>query len=424
MNHLIANFETLGINPARKDALSIIEAGYNAIDTTLAVKNTILLEGDILSIKGNKFNIEKYKRIFLIGFGKASCKAVQAIEDVLGNKLNGGVVIDKDLTTTCCKVVQVYKGTHPLPSKENVEASQKIVDLAKDATENDFVIVVVSGGGSALLCFPMSEWEQGNNLYKTFLHTGGTIKELNTLRKHTSEIKGGGLAKMLYPATVVSLILCDIPGNNYEDTASGPTYFDNTSVKDAEKLIEKYSLANIFTFNETPKDSVYFEKVTNIPFISNKEALQAMSDVATKLGYEVTSLGEEMYDTPNVMLEKMKKALKPHSIVLAGGELALTLKKEGGIGGRNFFTCGQAIESIDDKDVFVAFASDGVDNLSISAGAIVDIETKNKIKEKNILLSDFMDKDKYDELFTLLGDNIITGPTGSNVSDLYLMLRQ
>ena len=371
MDHIITNFDELNINNKRKDALLIIEAGYNAIDTREAVKKGVILENNILHIKGKLFDLDEYKRIFIIGFGKASSKAVLSIEDVLGNRITDGVVIDKDINSAC-RIVKVYKGTHPIPSLENVEFSKKIVELAQQLRDDDLVIVVVSGGGSALLCFPTSEYEQGKELYKTFLRTGGTIEELNVLRKHISEIKGGGLAKMLYPATVASLIFCDIPGNHYEDTASGPTYFDNTTIQDAEKLLEKYAIKNTFSFKETPKDKMYFEKIINIPFISNIEALSVMTDKAKELGYEVSSLGGEVYTSSSVVLERMKQLLKDNSVVIAGGELTITLKKEEGVGGRNLFTCGQALKLIDDKDIFIAFASDGIDNMSSSAGAIVD----------------------------------------------------
>jgi glycerate-2-kinase len=424
MKHIIKNFDELATNTERIDALSIIEAGYEAIDTTLAVKKDIFLKGSILHIKEKLFDLDNYKRIFIIGFGKASSKAVGSIEDVLEGRITDGIVIDKDISD-CCRIVKIYKGTHPLPSKENVVASQKIVELATQLKEDDLVLVVVSGGGSALLCYPMSEYEQGQELYKKFLHTGGTIEELNILRKHLSEIKGGGLAKLLYPANVLSLIFCDVPGNDYENTASGPTYFDRTTIRDAEKLLEKYAIKNTFSFIETPKDEKYFKKVINIPFISNAQALIGMENKAKDLGYEIFSLGGEIYTSPGIMLERMKQLLKDHSVVIAGGELAVTLKKEESVSGRNLFTCGQALRVISDGDVFISFATDGIDNLSSSAGAIIDKETKRKIKESdNLIIMDSADKDLYDEIFTSSGDRIMTGPTGSNVSDLYLMLRK
>ncbi len=421
MSHIISNFDTLATSQSRIDALSIMEEGYKAIDTTLVVKNKIKLENGILSVDCHTYTLSDYERIFIVGFGKASCKAVQAIEEVLGDELDGGIVIDKHASV--CKVVNVYQGSHPLPSSHNVEVSQKIADLAENLTEKDLAIVVVSGGGSALLCWPMSECDQGNELYSMFLHAGGTIQELNTLRKHISSIKGGGLAKLLYPATVLSFIFCDVPGDHFQEVASGPTYLDHSTIDDAKKLLEKYNIKDMFSFNETPKEAKYFEKVTNIPFVSNKEALRAMEEEGKKRGYEVISLGDELYCGPEEFLQKGKDALKPKSIVIAGGELSIALTHEGGVGGRNFYIGSVGIHTIGDEDTLITFASDGIDNKSIGAGTLVDKETKRKLAEKNIDPKKEHETDKDSEMFIEIGDAIITGDTGSNVSDLYLMLR-
>lgn len=421
MRHIIKNFETLASSKARRDALCIIESGYEAIDTTLAVERMVSLDGDMLSIKGKEFNLKNFKRTFVIGFGKASCKATQVLEKKLKERLTGGIVIDKN--TSVCEIVTVYEGTHPVPSEQNVDMSHKIADLATEIKEDDLAIVIASGGGSALLCYPKSECYDGERLYKAFLDVGGKIEELNTLRKHISEIKGGGLAKMLYPATVVALIFCDVPGEHYEDVASGPTYFDKTTIADAEKIIAKYSIPEKFNFVETPKKGKYFEKVVNIPFVSNLEAVKAMETKARKLGYSAKSLGTEIYNEPTVAIQKMKEALAPNTAVIAGGELSVKLKNGGGVSGRNLYTCGLTLSEIQNDDVFISFASDGIDNLSVSAGAIVDKETINKIRAKKLSPEEHKKNDKYEELFVLVNDTIITGPTGSNVSDLYVMLR-
>jgi len=421
MSRVITNFENLAINQSRADALSVIEEGYLAIDTTEVVKKKISLENGVLSIQGHQYVLKDYERVFVIGFGKASCKAIMAIEDILGDVLDGGIVIDK--RAGVCKVANVYQGTHPLPSSYNVEASQKVADLAESLTERDLAIVVVSGGGSSLLCWPMSECDQGNELYSVFLQAGGTIKELNTLRKHVSNIKGGGLAKLLYPATVASLIFCDVPGDYFEEVASGPTYLNTTTIADAEKLLEKYGIDNKFNFNETPNDPKYFLKVNNIPFVSNSEALCAMEAAGVKKGYQVISLGNEVYDSPYVFLKKAKDSLVPRSIVIAGGELSIALTHDGGVGGRNLYIASEALSHIEDSDTLIAFASDGIDNRSPAAGAVVDRETKRKLSEKNINSKEYHEQDKDSELFMEIGDAIITIDTGSNVSDLYLMLR-
>lgn len=421
MTHIISNFETLATNQSRLDALSIIEAGYNAIDTTVVVKTNVVLHEGVLLIQGHTYLLSEYERIFIVGFGKASCKAVQAMEDILGSELDGGIVIDKH--TSVCKVVNVYQGSHPLPSSHNVEVTQKIADLAETLTERDLAIVIVSGGGSALLCLPMSECDQGNELYSLFLKAGGTINELNILRKHISSIKGGGLAKLLYPATVASLIFCDVPGDHFKEVASGPTYLDTSTIEDAENLLEKYCIKGSFIFNETPKEEKYFTKVTNIPFVSNKESLKAMEGEGKKRGYEVISLGDEVYDDPQSFLKKAKDALLPKSIVIAGGELSIVLTHTGGTGGRNLYIANEGLSDLSDGDTLLTFATDGIDNKSPSAGAIVDDETKRKMREKNLNNKDYHDQDKDSEFFMEVGDAIITGDTGSNVSDLYLMLR-
>lgn len=421
MSHIISNFENLAINQSRIDALSIMEEGYKAIDTTGVVKGKVTLVDGVLTLEGNSYTLKDYERVFIVGFGKASCKAVQALEEVLGDELDGGIVIDKHASV--CKVVNVYQGSHPLPSSHNVEVSQKIADLAESLTEKDLAIVVVSGGGSALLCWPMSECDQGNELYSRFLHAGGTIQELNVIRKHISSIKGGGLAKLLYPAQVVSLIFCDVPGDHFQEVASGPTYLDASTIEDAKKLLEKYNIKDMFSFNETPKEEKYFEKVVNIPFVSNRASLAAMTEEAKKRGYEVVSLGDEVYVSPEEFLSQAKNALKPKTVVIAGGELSIKLTHEGGVGGRNFYIGSLGIDQIGDEDVLITFASDGIDNRSIGAGTLVDKETKRKLAEKNIDHHKEHESDKDSEMFIEIGDAIITGDTGSNVSDLYLMLR-
>lgn len=421
MSHIISNFDSIATNQLRIDALSILEKGSLAIDTNLVVKRAISLENEVLFVHGHKYNLKDYDRVFVFGFGKASCKAVQEIESILGNKIAGGIVIDKHISE--CNYVKVYKGSHPLPTSYNVEISQKIKDLAESLTEKDLAIVVVSGGGSSLLCLPQSECEQGSELYSNFLKAGGNIKELNILRKHISTIKAGGLAKYLYPATVVSLVFCDVPGDHFGEVASGPTYLDHSTVADAEALLVKHNIKNVFRLNETPKEEKYFEKVRNVPLVSNKEALRAMELEAKERGYEVILLGDEIYDTPEVFLKKAYSALKNKSVVLAGGELSIALKKEGGIGGRNLYTTTEALNIISDTDLFIAYASDGIDNKSSFAGGVADAETKRKIQDRKLNVRELHEENTDNELFEEIGEVIITGDTGSNVSDFYLMMR-
>jgi glycerate-2-kinase len=417
----ISNFDSLAITPLRKDALTIVESAYEAIDTRVVITKHCRLDGQILSIGSHTYDTSHFEHVYLIGIGKASSTAVSALEAILGDNVSEGVVIDK--SPVPCRVTKVYKGDHPLPTVHNVEISQKIADLANKATEKDLVIVVVSGGGSSLLCYPLSECEQGNKLYETFLSTGGSISELNTLRKHISSLKGGGLAKLLYPATVASLIFSDVPGHSYENVASGPTYKDTSTKQDASTLLLRYCIENTFIFNETPKEDMYFEKVTNIPLVSNIHAVQGMATCARSLGYEVILQSTEEYREASVVLTEMKSALHSKTVVIVAGEPSVIVDHPGDKSGRNEYAGGKALSIIENNEVCIPFATDGIDNKSEAAGVIIDTHVVTLANEKGINITEYLDQGKHDELCRLLDVQIITGPTGSNVSDCLIYLR-
>lgn len=418
---VIENKETLSTTPLRTDALALVEAGLAAIDTEARIREVVRLESGVLTIGGHAFPLDKYKTVHIIGFGKASSKAAQALESVLGDTLTGGIVLDK--TPLVCKLVTVYQGAHPEPTAQNVAVSEKIAALAKGLTEDDLAIVIVSGGGSSLLCWPASECDQGARLYEAFLHAGGTINELNILRKHLSGLKGGGLAQLLYPATVAGLIFCDVPGEHYDVVASGPTYYDETTARDAQELLEKYNITETFEFTETPKDKKFFERVINVPVVSNVHAMNAMTAKATALGYIVHTLGAEMYDAPEDVIKKMIQTITPKSVVLGAGEPRLVIKDGGGIGGRNEYVSSLMIPSLPENSVFISYASDGIDNCSIAAGGIIDQSTKEQAMKLEKTVGAYLKDYHHDELLTELGAQIITGSTESNVSDLFFLIQ-
>jgi glycerate-2-kinase len=366
--------------------------------------------------------LNKYKNIYCIAFGKASGDAVLTLEAILGAKLVGGIALDKSEFPS--QIVKLYRGTHPRPSEANVKASGEICKLAEGLGEEDLAFVVVSGGGSSLLCWPESECEQGLLLYESFLKTGGTVREMNTVRKHISAVKGGGLAKTLYPATVISLVLCDVSGGYYEDVASGPTYYDTSTVEDAKAVLTKYNLDVPLYLNETPKDKKYFEKVYNIPVLSNVVALDAMQKKAREIGYEAEILGAEMYDAPDEAIKIFVSRAKPHTVLLAGGEPSLAVTKKGGSGGRNEMTSLMAVKYITDQDTFSSCASDGIDNQSLYAGAIVDVDTIARAQEKGLNVDTALADFDPEPLLIATEDMVLTGETGSNVSDFMLLIRK
>ncbi len=420
MNHnRIKNFDAIASTDSRAVALKIIEAGLDAIDTEKAVRASVVLEGERLKIKDRVFDLSDYKKIAVIGFGKVACRAVATLEEILGNRITDGIVIDTNEMRH--KHVRMFVGTHPMPSKDNVAASKEIVDLAESLDENDLAVVIVSGGGSALLCWPNEECEQGQKLYKDFVKTSGTIKELNTVRKHLSSIKGGGLAKLLYPATTVGLIFSDVPGDVYEEIASEPTYLHTSTSADAQAVLDAYKLTG-YTLQDTPKDKKFFAKVTNIPLVSNTDALRRMNEKGAELGLAVTILSSSSYESPTRVADMMFSASTEKSLVLIGGELKLKVPQNAGIGGRNETLALHALLRIIPGEIFIALASDGRDN-NDAAGAIVDSATAERAKTLGLDPKEYLERFDAFTFFEKVGDLILTGPTNSNVSDLALLLR-
>ncbi len=415
----INNYKDLNTSTNRGLAFDLINSALDAINTETVIQASVRIEGDTLFVKNQTFDLQKFKKIKVLGFGKASCDAALALEKVLGSKIDEGVVIGLEAKT--CEHIETYKGSHPRPSPGNVSIGKKINDLAEASTEEDLVIVVVSGGGSALLCYPLSECEQGNRLYEASVKGGISITELNTVRKHISGLKGGRLAKLLYPSTVVSLIFSDVPGDNYSDVASGPTYKDDTTIEEAQGVIDKYNLGH-FDLIETPKEDIYFERVHNIMLVSNKTAVDAMAIRAEVLGLKTDVISYEMYE-PQDQVIKMFTEKEQNGIALLGaGEPKLKIDKPGGSGGRNLYLAMKAIGKFGDGSVFVALASDGLDNCQ-AAGAVIDTDLVQRLSKSGVNTEEYMSRYDAFNFFDKLGDGMFfTGPTGANVSDIMFLI--
>lgn len=418
----VKNFKELATTANRDMALQIMEAGLEAINTEKVILNSVKLENNTLKVSGQDFDLSKFKNIKVVGFGKASIEGAVALEKILGPKISQGVAIGLRQAET--QYIETFAGTHPRPSEANLEAGAKIFKIVNDSTEQDLVIVLVSGGGSALLAYTKEECEQGARLYDSFLKTGKTISEINTVRKHLSVLKGGGLAELAYPATVIGLIFSDVPGDNFHDVASGPTYKDKTSIQDVEKIIKDNNLGD-FDLMETPKEDKFFERVHNFVLVSNGVALQAMSDKASEFGLKANILSTNLYDEPPVLIKKIFGAQEKNSVVLAAGEPSMSVPKSGGKGGRNLHLGLMALQDISiDKDlVFLSFASDGLDNTDV-AGAVVDYETIKKAESAGVHPGEYLEKFDSYNFFEKTGDLIHTGPTESNVSDLMILLNK
>ncbi len=415
----IKNWSALATTSNRKLALTIAEAGLDAINTERVISRSVKLQDNILSVMGKNFDLSKFEKIKVVGFGKASTDAAVALEKILGPKIKVGAVIG--LSKVDLEYIETFTGTHPRPSKINITAGKKIYEIIKNSSAEDLIIVLVSGGGSALLCYSEDECEQNMALYDEFLKYGRTITEINTIRKHFSILKGGGLAKIAYPATIIGLIFSDIPGDDFSNVASGPTYKDESTIADAQKIISRYNLGE-FNLLETPKKDKYFQKVHNFVLVSNKIAVESMAKKTEEIGLKAVVLSTKMYDETKIALKKIFQAQRENTVVLAAGEPMIEVKKNGGVGGRNLHMGLQTSQMglIGENSVFLSFASDGMDNGDV-AGAIVDKNTIEKIKKLGLDVNDYINRFDSYNFFQKIGDVIITGPTGANVSDLVIL---
>ncbi|MPM54772.1 D-glycerate 2-kinase [bioreactor metagenome] len=373
----------------------------------------------------------------------------RGVEKVLGDKITNGHVVTKYGHGMNLNYLTLTEAGHPIPDAEGVKGTQKIVNIARKATEDDLVICLISGGASALMAdFPegvtLDDLKRTNEL---LTKCGANITEINTVRKHLSKIKGGQLARILFPATTVCLILSDVVGDRLDVIASGPTVGDSSSFADALTIIDKYSLQNRLpssvlhyllegadgSIADTPKpDNPVFQNVHNYIIGSNGIALESSAKKAEELGFEThtvtDSIQEDVTETANFILKTINNQ-KPTGnkpvCLLFGGEP--TVKVSGkGLGGRNqHLALYLATKICCKKNITILCAgTDGTDGPTDAAGAVVDYETATKAVEKGIDPNHYLTNCDSYRFFQQVGGHIITGNTGTNVMDIIVAIVQ
>ncbi|OGH14910.1 MAG: hypothetical protein A3H50_02555 [Candidatus Levybacteria bacterium RIFCSPLOWO2_02_FULL_37_10] len=419
----INNFEALAVTPQRKIVLNLIETALSSIQSENVIGKSITVSDNTLTIKDKTFDLSSFNRVFLIGFGKGSAKNSKLIEEKLGEKLTEGYVIDTNPEDF--KKIKFTKGTHPLPSEQNLIFTKFLLkDELRDLSEKDLFIVVITGGGSALFENPYRvTLDKLISIEEQLLKSGADIFEMNTVRKHLSLLKGGGLLKYLYPAKVISIISSDVPGNDLSVISSGPTVRDNTTVEDALNIVDKYRLRDIARddLTQTPKEDKYFERVSNILILSNVTALETMKQKAQELGITASIYSDKFQGLARTVGKELIESTMSNSILLAGGETTVRVTGNGE-GGRNQEVVLSALLNIDDKTVISSFDSDGWDN-SPFAGAIGDTKTLEKAKELGLNPAEFLNSNNSLAFFQKVGDGIETGRLPSNVSDLMIVMK-
>jgi len=449
---MILNLEddlTMNIARARKDALAIFQAGVKAVDPAHAIKKHLMLEGNRLTAGETIYDLAAFDRISVIGAGKASAAMARAMEEILDKRLNSGLVITKYNHALPLDKVQVIEAGHPVPDLAGFRGAQKIIQFLEQRNEKDLVFFLISGGGSALLPYPHEglTLEDKRDVTKILLAVGANIQEINTLRKHLSQVKGGRLAKIAHPATLISLILSDVIGDDLDSIASGPTVPDRSTFRDCVDIVEKYQItdrlpsvvADIFNkgirgeIEDTPEaGDPAFERTQNLIIGSNIKAVEEAAKKATELGYNTlilsTFIEGETRDVAGVHAAIAKEILSSGNpierpaCVISGGETTVTIRG-GGKGGRNQeFSLAAAID-IDGLEnvVLLSAGTDGTDGPTDAAGAISDGATVVRARKLGMDPNHYLRENDSYHFFKALGDLILTGPTFTNVMDLRLV---
>ncbi|OGL78690.1 hypothetical protein A3F28_02070 [Candidatus Uhrbacteria bacterium RIFCSPHIGHO2_12_FULL_57_11] len=426
MESIIKNIAALSKSPIRRDALAILEAGLAAVNVRTAIRRSVSFRKSSLLVSGKRFDLRRFDHIYVFAIGKAAADASAALEEILGSRITDGIALD--VKRRRLKRIKSVAGTHPFPSFTNMLATGEIMAFLKNLDSRDLVVTVISGGGSALLCWPFQlKCDEVALVTKTLMARGADIGEINIVRKHLSEIQGGQFARMAYPATVVGLIVSDVPGDDLDLIASGPTVRDSSTVNDAARVLSKYNVLKVCKLpgcdlKETPKEPLYFSKVTNVLVASNKDAVQAMIKEARRRDWRPRILSTKLQGEAREIGKMLAQAPKPGEVVIAAGETTVTVRGKGR-GGRNQEVVLSALEKIAPGTLVISCASDGIDN-SPSAGAIADELTKAKAARTALNARKYLKQNDSYTFFKKTGQNIVTGVTGTNVSDLMIAMRR
>jgi glycerate-2-kinase len=446
----------------RKLGLKALEKAIEAVKPEKLVKNSIRIQANKLLIEKDLFNLDEHKNIFIIGGGKATAEMAFTLENIFEDasffNYEGIINIPKGIDLHNSKLpqkIRINRANHPIPNEMGILGTTKMLDIVEHASKKDLIICLISGGGSALLPLPkkpilLEELQEVNSL---LLASGASIQEINAVRKHLSDFKGGNLAKKIYVssgATLISLIISDVVGDDLDSIASGPSVPDTTTFEHAVEVLKKYDIYDALSpsvkeilqkgiknksFENPKSNDPCFNNVHNYIIGSVKSAINEIkkylsSDFETKyfndkiIG-EAQKFGKELYHIISDYLEKTKTTRK-YIALIGSGELTVTIKGDG-VGGRN----QEALLSFLDhakykkfKNHFLILASnlDGIEGNSRAMGALVDNHVLSQLKDLKLDTKKYLNNNDSNSFFKNLNSELITGPTGCNVNDIILIL--
>jgi len=447
--------KTFSIEELRAIAKTLFSKAVSAVDPYRRLKEVVEIEKSRLRIVKHgglpiEFDLNDFSKIYLIGAGKASAPMAQAIEEIFGDRIIKGIITTKTGHALPLKRTEIIEASHPIPDQKGLAGTEKMVHLLKDSGPRDLVLFLLSGGASALMPMPSHPilLEEKQEVTQLLLDCGADIKEINTIRKHISQIKGGRLAQLAYPSTVLGFILSDIVGDPLDAIGSGPTVPDTSTFEEAFEILKKYNLLNEVApsvhrhllsgkegkVEETPKPGdPSFEKVHNLLIGSNRLALQTAARESKSLGFNTIIISSSI-------VGETKEAAGFHAAIarevaqygnpivrpaclISGGETTVTIRGNG-LGGRNqeFALAGALeIEGVE-KVVLLSGGTDGTDGPTDAAGAIADSTTVTRARAIGLDPRAYLENNDAYPFFKKLGDLLMTGPTRTNVMDVRIIL--
>jgi len=441
---VIFPMENMVSKPPKKLLINLFQAALEAVDPYGCTARYI---DDLPSL---------YDRLFVLGFGKAVSPMLKAVMDRVGDRINRGVIVTKYSHLGPMDdrgIIQCFEAGHPLPDEKGLQATAEVINLLRQADEKTLIVCLISGGGSALLVAPsegitLAEKQKTTEL---LLKAGADITELNTVRKHISQVKGGRLAELASPARIKSLILSDVLGDRLDVIASGPTAPDMTTYEEAWHILEKFALIervpesvlNVLIKGrqgillDTPKEGhPLFQRVDNTIIGGNLEALKAAEGEAARLGYateiisseisgEAREAGRWLGEKALVVLERIRRSGLRKICLISGGETTVTVTGRGK-GGRNMELALAFAQKVDGTEgvSFLSAGTDGTDGPTDAAGAIVDGQTMIRARDKGLDPQLYLLENNSYHFFRQTDELLITGPTRTNVMDIQVMLLQ
>ena len=451
----------------RRILIDVLERALDAVKPKILIKRAVIIDKNQLKIHNLSLDLTQFRRCIIIGGGKASGAMAAELENILISygkiPFNGIINIpkgleidDKDFSGR----IKLNFASHPIPDDDGINGVKSMMDLIRNTSNNDLIFCLISGGGSALLPLPMKglTLEDLKGINSLLLASGANIKEINTIRKHLSAIKGGRLAKAANKngvPTIISLIISDVIGNRLDTIASGPTVPDQTTYEDTINYLKKYEIFDKIPENarkflllgykkeipETPKkEDPCFLKVHNFIIGSVEDAAKAAENylcqknievkyIQEKIKGEAREYGANLFKLISQFIEENAEKVKTNRFILIGtGELTVTIKGDG-IGGRNQEMLLSFIDSIKNKEInynflILAVNLDGIEGNSKAMGALIDNSILKKMTNEKINPIFYLDNNDSNSFFKKIESEIITGPTGCNVNDLILIFIQ